>query len=406
MSTMLPIYSGKATPTLQLPEQVNKQQRTAFHISLAEIANDSNAYPVKYTIQKLVSPQQLQTYPDIKDTIVEKTILEGHLSVFRKDSVFPDLTRQASGIYLLTVTSGQSEAKQIFYLYSPQDSQPPFPTYEWVVREKTTCRPGETARILFGTSAKEAYVRYDIYTSDKLIKRSYPILSNEVIPIDIPFLEEYGQQIWLYISYVKDKKFFSQVIPIQRAKPDRKLTVETKVFRDHLIPGQSETWKLRVVDATGKPVTAELLAMMYDASLDKIVPNHFYFRPIYLNPGTPYAWICPFRYNFNNRIILSDHIFRRPSYPVTPLSFSELQTYVSSHSHYRFSTKALGNTYMTGSAKLAASDFAEAASDEAGSSGMPTPEIKLPGELPGDRLFLSPTTNRSGRICRYQFYYT
>ena len=41
MSTMLPIYSGKATPTLQLPEQVNKQQRTAFHISLAEIANDS-----------------------------------------------------------------------------------------------------------------------------------------------------------------------------------------------------------------------------------------------------------------------------------------------------------------------------------------------------------------------------
>ena len=59
MSTMLPIYSGKATPTLQLPEQVNKQQRTAFHISLAEIANDSNAYPVKYTIQKLVSPQQL-----------------------------------------------------------------------------------------------------------------------------------------------------------------------------------------------------------------------------------------------------------------------------------------------------------------------------------------------------------
>ena len=122
-------------------------------------------------------------------------------------------------------------------------------------------------------------------------------------------------------------------------------------------------------------MTAELLAMMYDASLDKIVPNHFYFRPIYLNPGTPYAWICPFRYNFNNRIILSDHIFRRPSYPVTPLSFSELQTYVSSHSHYRFSTKALGNTYMTGSAKLAASDFAEAASDEAGSSGMPTPEI-------------------------------
>ena len=115
--------------------------------------------------------------------------------------------------------------------------------------------------------------------------------------------------------------------------------------------------------------------MMYDASLDKIAPYYFNFQPTHLNPGEPYSWGAPFHYNLENRIILWSNIFKRPSYPVTPLSFSELQTYVSSHSHYRFSTKALGNTYMTGSAKLAASDFAEAASDEAGSSGMPTPEI-------------------------------
>lgn len=383
-STILPIHSGKATPTLQLPEQVNKQQRTAFHISVAEIASDSSTYPVKYTIQKLVSPQEPQINSRIKDTIVEKTIFEGHLSVSRKDSVFPDLSGQTSGIYLFTVTCGQSEAKQIFYLYSPQDTQPPFPTYEWIVREKTTCRPGETARILFGTSVKEAYVRYDIYTSDKLIKRSYPVLSNEVIPIDIPFPEEYGKYIWLYISYVKDKECFLKVIPIQRAKPDRKLTVETKVFRDHLTPGQSETWKLRVVDATGQPVTAELLAMMYDASLDQIAPNHFYFRPNYLNPKAPYAWISPTHYNSDDRIVLWDNLFKRPSYPVTPLSFSELQIYKSSRSYYRFSTKAAKKrTYITGSSELATDDFAEygeslkeeAVSNDAGLSGMPTSEI-------------------------------
>ena len=373
--TSIPIYSGKATPALQIPEQVNKQQRTAFHISLEEIGNDSSAYPVKYTIQKLVSPKQLQTNLEIKDTIVEKNILEGHLDVFRKDSIFPDLTQQTSGIYLFTVECNQIKTNRVFFLYSPLDQKPPFPTYEWIVREKTTCRPGETARILFGTSVKEAYVRYDIYTSDKLIKRSYPVLSDEVLSIDIPFLKEYGKQIWLYISYVKDKKFFSEIIPIQKTEPDRKLTVETKVFRDHLTPGQSESWKFRVVDAAGKPVTAELLAMMYDASLDKIAPYYFNFQPTHLNPGEPYSWGAPFHYNLENRIILWSNIFKRPSYPVTPLSFSELQTYVSSHSHYRFSTKALGNTYMTGSAKLVASDFAEAALDEAGSSGMPTPEI-------------------------------
>lgn len=113
--TSIPIYSGKATPALQIPEQVNKQQRTAFHISLEEIGNDSSAYPVKYTIQKLVSPKQLQTNLEIKDTIVEKNILEGHLAVFRKDSIFPDLTQQTSGIYLFTVECNQIKTNRVFF---------------------------------------------------------------------------------------------------------------------------------------------------------------------------------------------------------------------------------------------------------------------------------------------------
>ena len=375
MSTMLPIYSGKATPTLQLPEQVNKQQRTAFHISLAEIANDSNAYPVKYTIQKLVSPQQLQTYPDIKDTIVEKTILEVIYPFSGKILFFRILTRQASGIYLLTVTSGQSEAKQIFYLYSPQDSQPPFPTYEWVVREKTTCRPGETARILFGTSAKEAYVRYDIYTSDKLIKRSYPILSNEVIPIDIPFLEEYGQQIWLYISYVKDKKFFSQVIPHPKGKPDRKLTVETKfsetiLSQDNRRPETSgcrrnrKTGDCRVIGYDVRCLSrqnrtepflfpADLFKSWHTLRLDMSIPLLISTTGLF----------C--RIIFSDVLLILSHLFLSVNYRLMYLHIPIIG----------FQPKALGNTYMTGSAKLAASDFAEAASDEAGSSGMPTPEI-------------------------------
>ncbi|MEI3125921.1 MAG: hypothetical protein V8T44_08635 [Odoribacter splanchnicus] len=125
--TILPIYSGKATPALQIPEQVNKQQRTAFHISLEEIGNDSSAYPVKYTIQKLVSPKQLQTNLEIKDTIVEKTILEGHLDVFRKDSIFPDLTRQTSGIYLFTVECDQIEDESSLFPLFPSGSETAFP---------------------------------------------------------------------------------------------------------------------------------------------------------------------------------------------------------------------------------------------------------------------------------------
>lgn len=55
--TSIPIYSGKATPALQIPEQVNKQQRTAFHnLTRGKSATTPVLIRLKYTIQKLVPP--------------------------------------------------------------------------------------------------------------------------------------------------------------------------------------------------------------------------------------------------------------------------------------------------------------------------------------------------------------
>ena len=47
-----------------------------------------------------------------------------------------------------------------------------------------------------------------------------------------------------------------------------------EVFRDKLRPGQEEEWKLTVKTPQGMPAAAEMLATMYDASLDKIWKNN------------------------------------------------------------------------------------------------------------------------------------
>lgn len=51
--------------------------------------------------------------------------------------------------------------------------------------------------------------------------------------------------------------------------PDKTLTMKWEVFRDKLRPGQEEEWKLTVKPARNAG-HAEMLATMYDASLDKI----------------------------------------------------------------------------------------------------------------------------------------
>ena len=43
-----------------------------------------------------------------------------------------------------------------------------------------------------------------------------------------------------------------------------------EVFRDKLRPGQKEEWKLTIKTPQGQAANAEMLATMYDASLDKI----------------------------------------------------------------------------------------------------------------------------------------
>lgn len=54
---------------------------------------------------------------------------------------------------------------------------------------------------------------------------------------------------------------------------NKELTIDLETFRDKLEPGQKETWTLRISGARGEQVAAEVLATMYDASLDALKPH-------------------------------------------------------------------------------------------------------------------------------------
>ena len=51
--------------------------------------------------------------------------------------------------------------------------------------------------------------------------------------------------------------------------------VKTEVFRDKIRPGESEKWKLKITHPSDQKVNAEVLATMYDASLDQFSSNQF-----------------------------------------------------------------------------------------------------------------------------------
>ncbi|MDR2056720.1 MAG: hypothetical protein LBP83_00245 [Dysgonamonadaceae bacterium] len=209
----------------------------------------------------------------------------------------------SSGRYRLRVTelaaSGSAlsekevEKKDFdFTLYTLGDQRPPIPVYEWLLTPKTACSVGEKAEIIYGSSAKNVYVLYETFRNDKKLSTSRFILNNENRKIEIPFLESYGEGITASFTFVKDNQLFTQNVNIYKKQPDKKLNLKMEVFRDRLLPGQQEEWKISVKDAAANPVLAELLVGMYDASLDKIYGHSWNFNPttpIYLPAPRPIA---------------------------------------------------------------------------------------------------------------------
>ncbi|MCC8146065.1 MAG: hypothetical protein LIO93_06445 [Bacteroidales bacterium] len=172
------------------------------------------------------------------------------------------------------------ETQQDFTLASTKDKQPPVPTYKWVMTPKINCLPGEKAEIILGSSVKEVYVLYEIFKDNKKLSASRFVLNNENRKIEIPYLESYGEGITVTFTYVKDEKFFTENIEVRRKQEDKSLNLTMAVFRDRLLPGQQEEWKISVKDTENNQVLAEVLAGMYDASLDKIYTHSWRFNPV------------------------------------------------------------------------------------------------------------------------------
>jgi hypothetical protein len=210
--------------------------------------------------------------------------------------------------------------QQDFILYSRSDKRPPVQTHTWLLTDKHECLPGEEAEICFGTSDKEAYLLYELFSQGKNVVRRRLTLNNENRAFRIPFLESYGEGVIASFTFVKEGKLHTEQTTLLRKRPDRRLTIKPETFRDKSLPGSRETWTFRVSDAQSLPVIAEVAAGMYDASLDNIYPFAWYFSP--QNYARPYY--RPFRDSEGLRAVYGSDAVERKEKETPPFAYDRL----------------------------------------------------------------------------------
>ena len=286
-----------------LPDKINKDSLSAFTIEATNLSRNPVAVNGIYKIFSLkpkdwaLGTEYTAGIPHREsgagrlapnDWLQDTQLVEGS---FESGKAIPlnRLKSLPSGKYRITATvEGAEEYSTDFTLFTDKDKRPPVPVYEWLIPVKTECATGETAEIIYGSSAEKVYVLYEIFkdTDNKKVAVSRFVLNNENRKIEIPFRESYGDGISVRFTFIKDAKVFSQSVAVLRKQANRKLNLMMEVFRDRLLPGQKEEWKISVKDAGQKGVAGELLAAMYDASSDKIYPHEWSFNPV-RNPYLP-----------------------------------------------------------------------------------------------------------------------
>ncbi|MBO0359389.1 hypothetical protein J0X19_15605 [Hymenobacter sp. BT186] len=193
------------------------------------------------------------------------------------------LAQQQPGRYVLEATATTPAAtpatktEQAFTLFSATATTLPIPTPDWFVSLQDSILPGQPARFLVGSSEASARLLLEVEAKGETLRHEWLTLqAGEQRVVEIPVSATLdGAQLYAHLTQVRDNRLYTHNATVQVATPPTPLVLSVATFRDKLQPGQKETWRVTIHNTTGKPANAELLASLYDKSLDVFRPHSF-----------------------------------------------------------------------------------------------------------------------------------
>ncbi|AMR28687.1 hypothetical protein A0257_17320 [Hymenobacter psoromatis] len=177
----------------------------------------------------------------------------------------------------LAAGADSARARLDFTLYDSQAATVPYATPDWFVVPADTVAPGQLAPVLLGSSEAEARILLEVERGGQLLRREWLTLrageQRRLLVASGPA----GARGPLYVhtTQVRANRLYRHDATIRVAERPQALRLSLATFRDRLQPGQRETWRLTIQQANGQPADAELLATLYDQSLDAFRPHSF-----------------------------------------------------------------------------------------------------------------------------------
>jgi uncharacterized protein YfaS (alpha-2-macroglobulin family) len=291
---------------ISIPERIdrNKLQGKEFKISsknlngefensqgeiiIHELKNDNGILREKYFPQpdqflitkeeyKKVFPLDIYNEENkINRWEVGDEVMRTRYDASRNPSISFGNTNWKIGSYVLILNTKDKygekiELKRYFTIYDLKDGIPTN-MLSFSLVEKGKYEPDEFAKYYFGSAYPEIKVLHEVEFKNKIIDRKW-LTVNQIKGFQLKIEEKHRGNIGYHISYVKNNRKYNLNKTIKVPWSNKDLKFEYSTFRDKLEPGQEEEWRIKVSGEKKDKVAAEMVATMYDASLDQFALN-------------------------------------------------------------------------------------------------------------------------------------
>ncbi|WP_167667897.1 alpha-2-macroglobulin family protein [Mucilaginibacter gossypiicola] len=247
-----------------------------------------------------VFPAYAYKNDDNRDTWqMNKTIVDNRIKVSDTTNSMLDLSalkKQPTGIYKLVIDARNSKGdttSQTYYIkvHNEPGNAPDMDSWLTTINDEVN-KPGETAEFWLGTS-RESHVLVEKYEGPKMLSSEWlTIKGNQQRDLKIAIPATAKSNFAVQFLMLNDNRLYSYYKQIKIKDTASALNIRFLTFRNKLQPGEKEQWKLQVSAQDKEQEQAELLAGMYDASLDDVALSQSWDQqlPIYGYNPDYFSW--------------------------------------------------------------------------------------------------------------------
>lgn len=297
---------------VDIPEKLDRKSSNSFGIQSTNLNGDRVASRGQLTILKLKSPEKvfrerkwpkpdfqvisqkdfyhdfpLDPYADELDFSAwktEKVIMESTFDTDRSGKItLPDLKNWNQGMYEIILNSADIYGtpviqKYFFTVYDKSGGSLPYFIADWYHPVKDTGEPGDVAEILAGTGFEKSKVLVEVETQDSIVKQDWVRLNGKQRLFKYTLKASYRGNIGIHYTFIRNNRMYAHSTTIKVPYTNKMLQLNFETFRNKLQPGEKDQWKITVKGKNGDVAAAEMVATLYDASLDVFRPQAFNFN--------------------------------------------------------------------------------------------------------------------------------